>query len=149
MQWTPDRHSRHYLPAKQEVVSIHYFKMKPERKPPTSPVLDYLEQLLNESAKVKEGAIATYIPELAKAKPDWFGICLVTATGAVYEVGESRLPFTIQSISKPFVYGLALEDNGRTEVLKNRHLPQHRPRPLPSPGGDAFRPAPRRHRQPH
>jgi len=85
--------------------------MKPEPTPPTSPILDYLEQLLNESAKVKEGAIATYIPELAKAKPDWFGICLVTATGAIYEVGDSRQSFTIQSISKPFVYGLALEDD--------------------------------------
>jgi glutaminase len=129
MQWTSDHYSRHYLPAKQEVVSIYYFKMKPERKPPTSPVLDYLEQLLNESAKIKEGAIATYIPELAKAKPDWFGICLVTATGAIYEVGDSRLPFTIQSISKPFVYGLALEDNGRTEVLKKIGM---------EPTGDAF-----------
>lgn len=62
--------------------------------------------------------MANYIPELAKANPDWFGICLVTTTGAVYEVGDSQQPFTIQSISKPFVYGQALEDNGRNEVLK-------------------------------
>jgi glutaminase len=32
--------------------------------------------------------------------------------------GKPRQHFTIQSISKPFVYGLALEDNTRTEVLK-------------------------------
>jgi len=31
---------------------------------------------------------------------------------------NSRQNFTIQSISKPFVYGLALEDNTRAEVLK-------------------------------
>lgn len=62
--------------------------------------------------------MATYIPELAKANPDWFGICVVTAGGHVYEVGDSRQPFTIQSISKPFVYGLALEDNTRADVLK-------------------------------
>src|SRR5271154_6472647 len=103
--------------------------MKPESKTPTSPVLDYLEQLRREFSAVKEGEVATYIPELAKADPNWFGICLVTATGAVYEVGDSRQPFTIQSISKPFVYGLALEDNGRTEVLKKVGM---------EPTGDAF-----------
>jgi len=103
--------------------------MKPESKPPTSPVLDYLEQLRREFAAVKDGDVATYIPGLAKANPNWFGICLVTATGTVYEVGDSDVPFTIQSISKPFVYGLALEDNGRTEVLKKVGM---------EPTGDAF-----------
>jgi glutaminase len=77
-----------------------------------------LEQVHRECAGFKEGNVATYIPELAKANPDWFGICLVTANGSVYEVGDSNQSFTIQSISKPFVYGLALEDNSRTEVLK-------------------------------
>jgi glutaminase len=103
--------------------------MKPESKPPTSPVLDYLEYLHREFADLKDGNVATYIPGLAKANPNWFGICLVTATGAIYEVGDSQQPFTIQSISKPFVYGLALEDNGRTEVLNKVGM---------EPTGDAF-----------
>jgi len=64
-----------------------------------------------------EGAVATYIPELAKADPGLFGIALVTADGQVYEVGDSRAEFTIQSISKPFVYGLALEDHGQEAVM--------------------------------
>jgi glutaminase len=92
-------------------------------------VLDYLEQLHREFASVSDGKVATYIPELAKANPDTFGICLVTASGHVYEVGDSRHPFTIQSISKPFVYGLALEDNTRAEVLKKVGV---------EPTGDAF-----------
>ena len=103
--------------------------MKPEAKPPTSPIQDYLEKLRHEFAAVKDGEVATYIPGLAKANPDWFGICLVTAGGAVYEAGDSRQPFTIQSISKPFVYGQALEDNGRTDVLKKVGM---------EPTGDAF-----------
>jgi glutaminase len=103
--------------------------MKSATNIPTSPVLDYLEHLRGEFGAVKDGTVATYIPELAKADPDWFGISLVTATGAIYEVGDSRQPFTIQSISKPFVYGLALEDNGRTEVLKKVGM---------EPTGDAF-----------
>ena len=103
--------------------------MKSEGKPFTSPVQDYLEQLRAEFAKLKDGEVATYIPGLAQANPDWFGICLVTATGTIYEVGDSRQPFTIQSISKPFVYGLALEDNGRAEVLSKVGM---------EPTGDAF-----------
>jgi glutaminase len=93
------------------------------------PVLEDLEQLHREIAPVTDGEVATYIPELAKADPNWFGICLATTNGAVYEVGDTRQPFTIQSISKPFVYGLALEDNGRAEVLAKVGV---------EPTGDAF-----------
>ncbi len=95
----------------------------------SSPVLDYLNELHAEYKGLNDGNVATYIPELAKANPDWFGICLATASGAVYEAGDFLQPFTIQSISKPFVYGLALEDNGRAEVLKKVGV---------EPTGDAF-----------
>lgn len=86
--------------------------------PPTSPVQETLERLHRELAPIRQGTVATYIPELSKANPDWFGICLATTSGSVYEVGDSRVPFTIQSISKPFVYGMALEDCGRSAVLQ-------------------------------
>ena len=46
-----------------------------------SPVLDYLGRLLDEFRELDEGEVATYIPELARADPDWFGICVVTADG--------------------------------------------------------------------
>jgi glutaminase len=95
----------------------------------TSPIQDYLVELHRECAAVNDGQVATYIPELAKANPDWFGICLVTANGAIYEVGDTRQEFTIQSISKPFVYGLALEDNGREATLQKVGV---------EPTGDAF-----------
>ena len=95
----------------------------------TSPIQDFLEELYRKCAGVNEGAVATYIPELAKANPEWFGLCLVTANGAVYEVGDTRQEFTIQSISKPFVYGLALEDNSRGTVLQKVGV---------EPTGDAF-----------
>jgi glutaminase len=95
----------------------------------TSPIQDYLNELHNKYAPLSEGAVATYIPELAKANPDWFGICLVTAGGAVYQAGDCAQRFTIQSISKPFVYGLALEDHGRGVVLSKVGV---------EPTGDAF-----------
>lgn len=76
-----------------------------------------------------EGTVADYIPELAKADPNWFGICCVTPDGTVVEVGDSDRPFTIQSVSKPFVYGMALEDRGRQAVLEKVGV---------EPTGDAF-----------
>lgn len=94
-----------------------------------SPIIDFLQQLHQELSGVSEGEVATYIPELAKANPDWFGICVVTASGHVYEVGDTDVPFTIQSISKPFVYGLALEDNGLNDVISKVGV---------EPSGDAF-----------
>jgi glutaminase len=94
-----------------------------------SPIIDFLKSLHEELKGMHDGEVATYIPELAKADPDWFGICLVTASGQVYEVGDTDIPFTIQSISKPFVYGLALEDNGLGDVLAKVGV---------EPTGDAF-----------
>jgi glutaminase len=64
-----------------------------------------------------DGEVATYIPELAMAPADAFGISLATLDGHVYETGDSRHAFTIQSVSKPFVYALALADRGLEAVL--------------------------------
>ena len=63
------------------------------------------------------GDVADYIPELATADPADFGLALVGMAGSRYEAGESGVPFTIQSVSKPFVYALALADIGNEEVL--------------------------------
>src|SRR3979411_1544175 len=62
------------------------------------------------------GAVADYIPELGKADPEHFGISLATLDGHVYEVGDTRIPFTIQSMSKPFVFALALDTLGAARV---------------------------------
>ncbi len=95
----------------------------------SSPIQSYLDELHRELSSVEGGQVATYIPELAKADPTWFGICFATTDGRIYEAGDSRQPFTIQSISKPFTYGLALEDRGREAVLAKIGV---------EPTGDAF-----------
>ncbi len=83
-----------------------------------SPILqDFLNELHLKYKSMRDGVLANYIPELAKADPDWFGICIVTVDGQIYEVGDYEQLFTIQSISKAFVYGMALEDHGRDYVL--------------------------------
>ncbi|MFY9513548.1 MAG: glutaminase A, partial [Rubrivivax sp.] len=95
----------------------------------TSPILAYLQQLHARFRDDKRGQVATYIPELAKADPAWFGITIATVDGQVYEVGTTRQPFTIQSISKPLVYGIALEDRGVETVQRTVGV---------EPSGEAF-----------
>ncbi len=104
---------------------------EPEREPEivSSPIDHYLQSLWERYADDRSGAVADYIPELAKVDPDRFGICIATTQGRVYEVGDSRELFTIQSISKPFTYGMALEDRGRDAVLQKIGV---------EPSGDAF-----------
>ncbi|HEV8721088.1 MAG TPA: glutaminase A [Candidatus Binatia bacterium] len=83
-----------------------------------SPILSSLKEIHAKYQQDFSGKVATYIPELAKADARLFGIALATADGHVYEVGDVNHLFTIQSISKPFVYGLALEDHGVDYVLR-------------------------------
>ena len=66
--------------------------------------------------RADDGTVASYIPELGRADPTWFGIAAMTLDGALHEVGDSRQPFTIQSISKPLTYGLILDDLGEDAV---------------------------------
>jgi glutaminase len=94
-----------------------------------SPILSSLQEIHAKYQGNFSGRVATYIPELTKADPRLFGIALVTADGKIYEVGDARHPFTIQSISKPFVYGLALEDHGLDYVLSKVGV---------EPSGEAF-----------
>lgn len=92
-------------------------------------VQEYLESILNAVAQDRSGAVADYIPELAEENPEQFGLCLATMDGNVYEVGDARAEFTIQSMSKPFTYGLALADHGTTAVREKIDV---------EPSGDAF-----------
>jgi glutaminase len=95
-------------------------------KPPSSestawiaskpPLLRFLDRCRADFSAETSGNVADYIPELGKADPAHFGISLATLDGHVYEVGDSRIPFTIQSMSKPFVFALALDTLGAGRV---------------------------------
>ncbi|MBX3414882.1 MAG: glutaminase A [Pirellulales bacterium] len=86
-------------------------------KSAAAPLRGVLRDLHEKYLPVRDGKVADYIPELAKADPGWFGISIVTREGQIFEVGNHQQMFTIQSISKPFVFGLALEDHGRDGVV--------------------------------
>ena len=80
------------------------------------PLLRFLDRCHAEFRNETSGEVASYIPELSKANPDHFGIALATLDGHVYEVGDVDVPFTIQSMSKPFVFALALDSLGASRV---------------------------------
>jgi len=65
----------------------------------------------------RDGAVADYIPELKKARPEDFGIAIATANGQLYAAGDAEVPFTIQSVSKAFAFCLALEIAGPQRVM--------------------------------
>ncbi|NJE65633.1 glutaminase [Brevibacterium sp. LS14] len=85
--------------------------------------------LLLESCHEDGGAVADYIPELKHADPDRLAIAFATPDGELYSAGDDEDRFSIQSISKPFAYALAIGDNGLDDVLAHIDV---------EPSGDAF-----------
>ena len=95
-----------------------------------SPFRNTLRDMHATFRSLDDGRVADYIPELATADPSWFGVAATGARdGQMFEAGDSEHEFTIQSISKPFVFGLALEDHGREAVSRRVGV---------EPTGDAF-----------
>lgn len=88
-----------------------------------------LADIYRRSLPHEEGALADYIPELAKVAPGSFGIALATTKGKVHKIGDAELEFTIQSTSKALTYCMALEVCGRDAVLANVGV---------EPSGDPF-----------
>jgi glutaminase len=95
--------------------------------------LEWFEQtcsnLHERLSSLDEGKPASYIPELASVDPDRFAIVGVTTDGEHIQVGDHEDTFTIQSISKLLLYGLALETHGREHVLQHVGV---------APTGDSF-----------
>ena len=89
----------------------------------------YLDQLVAEYAVVDDGELADYIPELTLVDPTGFGLTLSSSDGFLYESGDAQRQFTIQSISKPFTYALALDLAGQDLVDAKIGV---------EPSGDAF-----------
>lgn len=82
-----------------------------------SPIPSYLDEVLQSVATDRTGVLANYIPELAEVDPERLGASIAMVDGELYASGDTDSLFTIQSISKPFVYALALADRGFEKVL--------------------------------
>jgi glutaminase len=80
--------------------------------PPPGAVADLVREAHGRYGTVTEGRVADYIPALAKADPAWFGICVAGVDGQAFQIGEAEHAFSIQSISKPFVFALVCQALG-------------------------------------
>lgn len=94
-----------------------------------TPVPDYLSEIVEACRPDGGGAVADYIPQLAAADPEPLAVALCLPDGTLYGAGDDATRFTIQSISKPFVYALAIRDRGLEAVLAKVGV---------EPSGDAF-----------
>ena len=95
----------------------------------TSPIQADLERILEGVRPNTSGAVADYIPELAAADPEPLGAAVCMPDGMLYGAGDDAQQFSIQSISKPFAYALALEQHGLEAVTAKVGM---------EPSGDAF-----------
>ena len=106
---------------------------QPSHPPGTSATTAQLQQIIDgvyqKYKDVDDGTVATYIPELGKANPKDFGICLATVDGQTFFAGDWQKEFTIQSMCKPFAFQMALEQHGMDKVLKHVGV---------EPSGDPF-----------
>ena len=94
-----------------------------------SPVADYLKKVISQCDANQGGALADYIPELATADPNKLALALSTVDGKIYSSGDDDVEFTIQSMSKPFAYALAIKTHGLEHVLEKVGV---------EPSGEAF-----------
>ena len=79
---------------------------------------DLLNRLIKKNIpETKLGTVASYIPELDKAKKDALGIYIIDNEGNEYFSGDYETKFTIQSISKVVALMLAILDNGEDYVF--------------------------------
>src|SRR3954452_4830823 len=90
---TPPRVSTGDLPAPEEIREL---------------VTDAYQRYRGENS----GTVADYIPVLAEASPDLFGIAVVGPLGRSFEIGDVGARFSIQSVSKPFVFALICDTLG-------------------------------------
>ena len=81
-------------------------------------IQEILEDVYDDCLAETAGDLASYIPELANADANKFGIALVDTQGNFYRVGDCDHFATIQSVSKTLLYAMALCDAGEARTDK-------------------------------
>ncbi|XP_062862470.1 glutaminase kidney isoform, mitochondrial isoform X2 [Trichomycterus rosablanca] len=78
----------------------------------------HIDKLYEKAKNLSGGQVADYIPQLAKFSPDLWAVSLCTVDGQRHTVGDTKVPFCLQSCVKPLKYAIAVHDHG-TEYVHN------------------------------
>ncbi|XP_030064835.1 glutaminase kidney isoform, mitochondrial isoform X2 [Microcaecilia unicolor] len=70
----------------------------------------HIDELYENAKNLSGGKVADYIPQLAKFSPDLWGVSLCTVDGQRHSVGDTKVPFCLQSCVKPLKYAIAVND---------------------------------------
>ncbi|XP_048050331.1 glutaminase kidney isoform, mitochondrial isoform X1 [Megalobrama amblycephala] len=76
----------------------------------------HIDTLYEKGRKLSGGLVADYIPQLAKFSPDLWAVSLCTVDGQRHTVGDTKVPFCLQSCVKPLKYAIAVHDHGTEYV---------------------------------
>ena len=77
-----------------------------------------MERIYNECKSNEDGQVACYIPQLARYSNDNWAMSICTVDGQRFSLGNVETPFTMQSCSKPFTYGICLNELGEETVRR-------------------------------
>ncbi|XP_032386120.1 glutaminase kidney isoform, mitochondrial isoform X6 [Etheostoma spectabile] len=76
----------------------------------------HIDELYESAKKLSGGQVADYIPQLAKFSPDLWAVSLCTVDGQRHTVGDTKVPFCLQSCVKPLKYAVAVHDHSTEYV---------------------------------
>ncbi|XP_077072221.1 glutaminase kidney isoform, mitochondrial isoform X5 [Siphateles boraxobius] len=76
----------------------------------------HIDTLYEKGRNLSGGLVADYIPQLAKFSPDLWAVSLCTVDGQRHTVGDTKVPFCLQSCVKPLKYAIAVHDHGTEYV---------------------------------
>ena len=86
--------------------------------PPEGRVEELVDHAHRRFGTDQEGSLSNVYPALLEVDPGLFGICVAAVDGRCYGVGDAEVPFTIMSVSKPFVFALVCAARGVEETRR-------------------------------